>query len=203
MYGPTVRRFREDFWGELGASGGFGVTLSVLMGTLTLVRFPREKSRGSQSRVDMRRFSKVIDDLEMKDLPLQGGSFTWRGWLNNQSQSGLDRFLVSEVWITYFSGVVQSILLRPVSDHFPILLDGGDLRSGPSSFRFEIMWLKVEGFKDLLQSWWSGFSFSCSYSYILTKELKALKAKLKVWNKEIVGPQQRSLAMSRLVRRGL
>ncbi|RVX17127.1 hypothetical protein CK203_003046 [Vitis vinifera] len=130
--GCLSRRFREDFWGELGASGGFGVTLGVLVGTLTLVRFPREKSRGSQS---LGGYEKIF----------------------------------KEVWITYFSGIVQSILLRPVFYHFPILLDGGDLRSGPSSF-----------------------------SYILTKELKALKAKLKVWNKEIVGPQQRSLAMSRL-----
>ena len=189
--------------GRIGGIRGFWGDSWCIGGDFNLVRFPREKSRGSQSCVDMRRFSKVIDDLEMKDLPLQGGSFTWRGGLNNQSQSGLDRFLVLEVWITYFSGIVQSILLRPVFYHFPILLDGGDLRSGPSSFRFEIMWLKVEGFKDLLQSWWSGFSFNCSYSYILTKKLKALKAKLKVWNKEIVGPQQRSLAMPRLVRRGL
>ena len=173
--------------GRIGGIRGFWGDSWCIGGDFNLVRFPREKSRGSQSCVDMRRFSKVIDDLEMKDLPLQGGSFTWRGGLNNQSQSGL----------------VQSILLRPVSNHFPILLDEGDLRSGPSLFRFEIMWLKVEGFKDLLQSWWSGFSFNCSYSYILTKKLKALKAKLKVWNKEIVGPQQRSLAMPRLVRRGL
>ncbi|RVW24933.1 hypothetical protein CK203_079541 [Vitis vinifera] len=49
------------------------------------------------------------------------------------------------------------------------------------------MWLKVEGFKDLLQSLWSGFSFSGSYSYILTERLKALKAKLKVWNKGVFG----------------
>ena len=49
------------------------------------------------------------------------------------------------------------------------------------------MWLKVEGFKDLLQSLWSGFSFSGSYSYILTERSKALKAKLKVWNKGVFG----------------
>ncbi|KAL6327210.1 hypothetical protein AAG906_015249 [Vitis piasezkii] len=36
-------------------------------------------------------------------------------------------------------------------DHFPILFEGGGLRRGPSIFKFENMWLKVEGFKDLLK----------------------------------------------------
>ncbi|RVW74272.1 hypothetical protein CK203_051041 [Vitis vinifera] len=79
---------------------------------------------------------------------------------NNQSFSRLDRFLVNEEWDYRFSGSRQCILLRPVSDHFPILLEGGGLRRGPSPFRFENMWLKVEGFKDLLKSWWEGDNFN-------------------------------------------
>ena len=38
-----------------------------------------------------------------------------------------------------------------MSDHFPILLDGGGVRRGPIPFRFENMWLKEEGFKELLK----------------------------------------------------
>ena len=33
----------------------------------------------------MRRFTKVMEDLELKDLPLLGGAFTWSGGVNNQS----------------------------------------------------------------------------------------------------------------------
>ena len=73
--------------------------------------------------------------------------------MNNQSFSRLDRFLVNEKWDCRFSGSRQCVLPRPVSDHFPILLEGGRaLRRGPSPFRFENMWLKEEGFKDLLKS---------------------------------------------------
>ena len=39
-----------------------------------------------------------------------------------------------------------------MSDHFPILLDGGGVRRGPTPFRFENMWLKGEGFKGLLRT---------------------------------------------------
>ena len=67
--------------------------------------------------------------------------------------SRLNRFLVSEDWESHFNGVVQCILPRPMSNHFPILLDGGRVRRGPTPFRFENTWLKEEGFKDLLKRW--------------------------------------------------
>ncbi|RVW49272.1 hypothetical protein CK203_073203 [Vitis vinifera] len=49
------------------------------------------------------------------------------------------------------------------------------------------MWLKEDEFKDLLKGWWQGFNYSGSYSFILTKKLKALKIKLKEWNSEVFG----------------
>ena len=101
--------------------------------------------------------------------------------------SRIDRFLVSGDWESYFSEVTHSTLPKPVLDHFPILLDGGGIRSGPSPFRFETMWLKFEGFKDLLKGWWQGLSFKGSASFILAEKLKGLKGKLKVWNKEVFG----------------
>ena len=74
-----------------------------------------------------------------------------------------------------------------MSDHFPILLDRGGLRRGSSLFRFENTWLKVEGFKDILKSWWEGDNFSGPSSFILAKKLKVLKSKLKEWNKNTFG----------------
>ncbi|KAL6327366.1 hypothetical protein AAG906_018968 [Vitis piasezkii] len=83
-------------------------------------------------------FSEVIEDLELKDLPLLGGPFTWSGGVNNQSFSRLDRFLVNEEWDCHFSGSRQCVLSRLVSDHFPILLEGGGLRRGPSPLDLRI-----------------------------------------------------------------
>ena len=72
-----------------------------------------------------------------------------------------------------------------MSDNFLVLLDGEGLRRGPSPFRFENMWLKVEGFKDLLKLWWERDNFSGSSSFILVAKLKALKSKLKEWNRDV------------------
>ncbi|RVX19928.1 hypothetical protein CK203_004741 [Vitis vinifera] len=84
---------------------------------------------------------------------IHGGPFTWSGGLNSQAMSRLDRFLVSEDWEGHFNRVVQCTLPRPVSDHFPILLDGGGVRRGLSP----------------------------------SEKLKALKAILKSWNKDVFG----------------
>ena len=94
---------------------------------------------------------------------------------------------MSSSWLDHFSGVFQSRLPQPVSDHFPVLLVGGGIRRSPSPFRFENMWLKVEGFKDLIRSWWGGMEVRGSASYILAVKMKGIKQNLKVWNREVFG----------------
>lgn len=66
-------------------------------------------------------------------------------------------------------------------------LNIGGIRSGKSPFCFENMWLRVEGFKDLVRRWWTGYTFSGSFSHILACKLKALKQDLKTWNREVLG----------------
>ena len=107
--------------------------------------------------------------------------------MNNQAQSRLDRFLVTGNWDSLFNGAMQGILPRPISDHFPVLLEGGGLKRGPSPFRFENMWLEEEGFKDKMKTWWGSLKFIGTSSYILDAKLRALKNILKIWNKEEFG----------------
>ncbi|XP_019082000.1 uncharacterized protein LOC109124331 [Vitis vinifera] len=186
-YGPTLGNAREDFWDEFGAIRGLWSDPWCIRGDFNVVRFPGEHSGASRLTSAMRRFTKVIDDLHLRNLPLLGGSSTWSEGLNNQAYLRLDRFLVSEGWEGHFSNVLQCVLPKPVSDHSPILLDVGGMRRGPSPFRFESMWLKEEGFKDLVKFWWLELSFRGFSSFILTEKLKKLKGFLKSWNFEVFG----------------
>ena len=184
VYGPVCSRDREDFWEELGSVKGLWSDPWCVGGDFNLVRFLEERSRGDGLTASMRRFSKVLRGFGVEGFSLMGGTFTWRGGLNNQVQSRLDRFLVTDNWDNLFNGVVQGILPRPVSDHFPILLEGGGLKRGPSPFRFENMWLEEEGFKDKMKIWWGSLKFTRTSCYILDAKLRALKNILKIWNKE-------------------
>ena len=121
----------------------------------------------------------MIDELELKDLPLQGSPYTWKERLNNQRMARLDRRLVTDDWEIHFGGARQSLLPKPLSYHHPIFLEGGGCPVGPLPFRFENMWLKEEGFKNLINEWWCSLEIRGSGSYVLTENLKAIKVQLK------------------------
>ncbi|KAL6350788.1 hypothetical protein AAG906_031374 [Vitis piasezkii] len=142
---------RWSNWVALDALGSAGGIL--VWGDFNVTLSQRERSRQGRLSGAMRSFAQIVDDLELIDLPMQGGMATWNGGRNNQSWARLDRFLVTQQWLDMFSGVAQCRMHRPTSDHFPILLMGGGIRRGPTPFRFENMWLKVDGFIDLLRGW--------------------------------------------------
>ena len=100
----------------------------------------------------------------------------------------LDRFLFTDDWEVHFGSANQSLAPKPISDHPPILPEGGGCPNrGPLPFRFENMWIKEGGFKNLIYEWWHSYEIRGCGSYVLIEKLKVLKVKLKVWNKEAFG----------------
>ena len=43
-----------------------------------MVRYPKEHSRGGGFSTSMRRFSDVVEDLELRDFSFQEGPFNWK-----------------------------------------------------------------------------------------------------------------------------
>ena len=120
VYGPIERSKREMFWEGLGSLKGLWEGPWCIGGDFNMVLSPNERNTVGRLSLSMRRFAEVLNELRLRDIPIQRGPFTWRGGQNNHSMSCLDRFLVMADWESQFSNVVQSSLPRPVSDHCPL-----------------------------------------------------------------------------------
>ncbi|KAG6643577.1 hypothetical protein CIPAW_09G221600 [Carya illinoinensis] len=164
-----------------------------ICGYFNTTRFPSGREGNSPLSSAMENFSRLIFDL---DLPLVGGEYTWS---NRRGGSRLDRFLVSSSWESHYPRVSQKRMPTVCSDHFPILLDCGGIIEAKCYFKFENMWLQVEGFVDKVRSWWHSCYFEGTPSFVLASKLRALKADLKMWNKDVFGnveQQKKSLGKS-------
>ncbi|XP_026420529.1 uncharacterized protein LOC113316582 [Papaver somniferum] len=135
----------------------------------------------------MRYFANFIYTHDLIDLPMKGARYTWSNRQSNPVMFSLDRFLLSPSFEAHFPFSSQLAKARPTSDHIPLLLDIFDPYLGPSPFRFEVMWFLENGFLKLLEDWWQSFCFAGTASTVLWLKLKALKEKLKLWNKEVFG----------------
>ncbi|RVX06271.1 LINE-1 retrotransposable element ORF2 protein [Vitis vinifera] len=165
------KRVLELLEWEGGAVGGGRAIRGIwegpwcLGGDFNITLAQGERNRQGRITSAMRRFAEVVDDLGLVDIQLHGGAFTWTGGLNNMSRARLDRFLVSPC----------------------CLISSVGWSRGPAPFRFENMWFKVEGFKELIRNWWQETVVRGSASFRLSEKLKVLKQKLKIWNREEFG----------------
>ncbi|XP_057425790.1 uncharacterized protein LOC130719169 [Lotus japonicus] len=134
----------------------------------------------------MTEFNRFIDDLEVMDVPLHGRKFTWFG-PNGQSMSRLDRFLVSDGWTNHWPHCFQSVLVRDISDHCPLLLRSVVQNWGPKPFRVLNCWFQHPSFKKFVLDSWSSFQVQGRGIFVIKEKLKLLKAELKKWNVEVFG----------------
>ena len=70
VYDLTRKKEREGFWGELRVVRGPWGGPWCVVDDFNVVRFPMECSRGGRLTFSMRRIFEIIEDLELKDLPL-------------------------------------------------------------------------------------------------------------------------------------
>uniref|UniRef100_A0A2N9GN59 Reverse transcriptase domain-containing protein n=1 Tax=Fagus sylvatica TaxID=28930 RepID=A0A2N9GN59_FAGSY len=187
LYGPTCDEIRPDFWSEVKNVRQQWAQPWCVFGDFNVVRFPSERLGCSRLSASMSDFSDFIDDLNLVDLPLHGGQYTWCNGSSNPSMSRIDRVLVSSDWEEQYPDVFQKLLPKPISDHAPLLLEVGGMAGGKRAFKFENMWLKDPNFVNKVRGWWSSYSFMGTPSYVLSQKLKALKEDLKLWNKQVFG----------------
>jgi len=187
VYAPHTRDEKLLCWEEIAAVRTICDCPWVTCGDFNTVRVMAERRGCSRITNVMKDFSNWIEEMELHDPQLKGGNFTWFRGANHHSAARLDRFLYSREWEETFKNIRQTIMPRVTSDHSPIMLQCGDWWQNKSYFKFENWWLKVDGFKGLVDSWWSEFVVEGCPDYKLSMKLKLLKQKLKEWSKQVGG----------------
>ena len=79
LYGPCNSKEKRELWEELAVVKGLWGDPWCIAGDFNVVRFPVEKNNGRQMSTTMRDFSGFIEEFELVDPPLGGGTFTWSG----------------------------------------------------------------------------------------------------------------------------
>jgi exonuclease III len=187
VYGPCISKLQ--FWSSLANSGILSIPNLILGGDLNITLSADEHWGGNPTPGPSNAFFRdlfsafnLIDILPSRLLP------TWRNGRsgNNAIARRLDRFLVSESFLSSPTVPSSWVVLPFFSDHAPIILK---LNSRPRCitypFKFNHHWLSSPDYTDLVQSVWTDpiFLNESDPQLRLIWKLKALKFHSKSWNK--------------------
>jgi hypothetical protein len=103
----------------------------------------------------MRAFKAVIDELNLKEIGLNGRRYTWSNEQDSPTLTRIDRLLCTSDWELNFPTCFLHSLPSLMSDHTPLLLQGEILHYTNPSFCFENLWVKVDGFSELVEQIWN------------------------------------------------
>ena len=106
----------------------------LVLGDFNLITNTEDKNNGNINRAMMGRFRRLINDLELRDLPLHGRKFTWSNQQDTPTLVKLDRVLCSAEWEQLFPNCLLRSEATDVSDHCPLLLGMNVIQ--PSKARF-------------------------------------------------------------------
>ncbi len=153
-YGPASWAGKEEFCQELAALKNQCAGLWVLCGDFNFTRLHCERRGRCWSSKLMGRFSDLINELELMDLPIANQLFTWSNMQSTPTLAKLDRFLISTEWDSGFPFSAVTALPRITSDHSPLLLNT-NWKPTVSTFKFEKVWLTRADFNSLVPVWWN------------------------------------------------
>jgi hypothetical protein len=155
----------------------------------TILGAQEHKGSTTPARTPMLDFQDWSNSNNLLHLPTQRAFYTWSNGRRGRHATlkRLDRAICNIDWINACSTVKVSTLTKLRSDHFPILLEfkNQDIHVA-SNFKFMRMWSLHPDCTNLISECWNTNVSGCPM-FILSKKLKLLKEKMKVWNKECFG----------------
>ena len=110
-----------------------------------------KKNKGGGVHRHAQLFNSIINSLDLLEIHMNGGRFTWSNNQSNPTLDRLDRCLMSKSWEDIFPRIMMYKLPREVSDHNPLILtDNTTQPLNNLTFEFELSWLRHPDFTPLV-----------------------------------------------------
>jgi hypothetical protein len=116
IYGPAQANLKEQFLTEMVHLCSHK-QLPILVGRdFNMLRNPSEKNKDSYEHRWPFLFNCVIDGLNLRELEMSDGRFTWANSLSNPTYEKLGRVLVSTEWEQKFPLTTVTALSKDILD---------------------------------------------------------------------------------------
>jgi hypothetical protein len=179
-YGPADDGRKDEFLAELQTIRPPHSIAWMIIGDFNLIYQASDKNNLNLNRRLMGKFRRALDNCELMEIALQNRRYTWSNERQNPSMVRLDRVFCNQEWEELFPDFALSALSTGASDHYPIILNRQENAVRKASFRFENYWLKLDGFKEVVQASWNKVQ-SRSPHTVLRKKLTETARALRAW----------------------
>lgn len=199
VYGPQTQGDKARFLQELrevraGCAGPW-----LIGGDFNLIYQVANKNNGRINLRSMNMFRRLLDDLELQELHLQGRLYTWSNERDDPTLERIDRVFATEEWLDLFPDHNLRALASECSDHAPLLLRTCCVFKSFQRFRFENIWPKYEGCLQTIEAAWTcpWPDGSMDAFRTLDYKLRNTAIALKRWSAKHVGSVRLQLAIAK------
>lgn len=154
----------------------------ILAGDFNLIAAAADKNNSRINRRCLTAFRGFINDLQLRDLYLQGRRYTWSNEQRQATMVRLDRVLFNEEWDAQFPGCLLQALSSEMSDHCPLLLSCDAGFQHHRRFRFENHWVKLDGYKEVVAHTWNSVPNRRDSLSTIAVKLRATARALRRWS---------------------
>ena len=181
VYAPCGYRERKLVWLELSSLDACSSGAWCVGGDFNITGWVHERFPFSRSTKGMSLFNKFIDIVNLIEIPLQNGWFTWSREGISPSRSLLDRFFINQEWDVLLENSRVSRKERIFSDHFPLMLEAGTFLWDPSTFWFCNSWLQSNECNQIIIETIYRSNFDGWAGFSLHEQLRSVKMAGKAW----------------------
>ncbi|GKE77956.1 RNA-directed DNA polymerase, eukaryota, partial [Tanacetum coccineum] len=181
VYAPQAVSLKRTLWSYLSSLINRWNGECIVLGDFNEVRRKEERWGSIFNVYGARDFNHFITSAGLVEVQLEGYSYTW-AHPSASKMSKLDRFLVSDGFLSLFPHTSAVCLDRHLSDHRPILLREFNTDYGATPFRLFHSWFDFQGFDDMITQTWNSINLNDSNAMVrFKKKLQALKKVIRLW----------------------